>query len=312
MGSRPAALPAVGVDLGGTKIEAVALAPDGRELWRRREPTPQGHYDGTLQTIAQLVAAARAAIGGCACTIGLGTPGSSTGTGTIKNANSTCLNGRPLQRDVEALLGQPVRVQNDANCLALSEATDGAGAGAAVVFAAILGTGVGGGLAVHGRVLSGPNGLCGEWGHVPLPWRTAADPEWDCYCGQRGCLETLLSGPGLARDHAQLHGGARTAAVIAAAAAGGDAACLATIARYQDRLARALAQLVNVLDPDVIVLGGGVSRVEPLYATVPQWMRRHVFAAGSTEPPVVRLVASQHGDSSGVRGAAWLWRDATP
>lgn len=301
---------AIGVDVGGSKIEAIAIATDGRESWRQRRATPQGDYEGTLRTVAELVVAARAALGGGACTIGLGTPGSATAAGTIKNANSTCLNGRPFQRDVEALLGQPVRVQNDANCLALSEATDGAGAGAPVVFAAILGTGVGGGIAVHGRVLTGPNGLSGEWGHVPLPWRGPDDPEWDCYCGQRGCLETLLSGPALANDHQQRHGGgADTAAAIAAAAAAGDAACNATLARYEDRLARALAQWTNVLDPDVIVLGGGVSRIARLYTNVPRLMRRHVFAAGSHEPPTIRLVPSQHGDSSGVRGAAWLWRD---
>jgi fructokinase len=301
--------PAIGVDVGGTKVEAIALARDGRELWRRREATPAGDYDGTLRTIAALVAAARAAAS-ADCTVGLGTPGSVTAAGTIKNANSTCLNGRAFPRDVERLLGQPVRIANDADCLALSEATDGAGAGAPVVFAAILGTGIGGGIAVQGRVRQGPNGLRGEWGHNPLPWHGADDPVWECYCGKRGCIETLLSGPGLARDHRERHGGALTAAAIARAVASGDAACAATIARWEDRLARAFAAVVNLLDPDAIVLGGGLSRIERLYRNVPTAMRRHVFLAGSPEPPQIRLVASMHGDASGVRGAAWLWRDA--
>ncbi|MCA8965405.1 MAG: ROK family protein [Planctomycetes bacterium] len=299
---------AIGVDVGGTKIEALALDPAGGERWRQRVPTPQGDYDGTVRAIRDLVTAARAALGGARCSIGLGTPGSQTAAGTMKNANSTCLNGRPFAADLAAALGQPVRLANDANCLALSEATDGAGAGAAVVFAVILGTGCGGGVAVHGRVLTGPNALAGEWGHIPLPWRSDADPQWPCYCGQRGCLETLLSGTGLARDHEALHGGALTGAAIATAAANGDASCRATLRRHHERFARALALVSNLLDPDVVVVGGGLSQVPSLYEEVPALWARHVFVAGSDEPPRLRLAKSKHGDSSGVRGAAWLWR----
>lgn len=311
MDHHPAAPLAIGVDVGGTKLEAIVLAADGRELWRQRVPTPQGDYDGTIAAIAALVANARAHLGGAACTIGVGTPGSVAAAGVMKNANSTCLNGRPLPRDLEQALGQPLRIANDANCLALSEATDGAGAGAPVVFAAILGTGTGGGLAVHGRVLTGPNGLCGEWGHNPLPWGTVDDPLLDCYCGQRGCLETVLSGPGLARDHGRRHGGERSAEAIAGAAAAGDIDCLATLQRYESRLARAFAAVINLLDPDVIVCGGGLSRIDRLYREVPRLWSRHVFAAGSRELPRTRLCMSRHGDSSGVRGAAWLWRTSS-
>ncbi len=289
---------AIGVDLGGTKIEALALDEQGRERWRKRVPTPSGDYAGTLRAIAELVACA----GARERTIGVGTPGSLAHDGRLKNSNSTCLNGQPLQADLEQLLGQRVRIANDADCLALSEATDGAGAGAETVFAVILGTGVGGGIAVRGRVLQGPNGLAGEWGHNPLPWRDPEqDPELACYCGQRGCVETLLSGPALARDH----GGSQTAAELAAA---GDARALATLARYESRLARALAAVVNLLDPDVIVLGGGVSRIERLYANVPALWGAHVFCAGVPSPVRTRLLPSLHGDSSGVRGAAWLGR----
>lgn len=295
---------AIGIDVGGTKLEALVLAA-GQERWRRRVPTPAGDYDGTVRAIAGLVAAARGDLQFGASTIGCGTPGSVTAGGTMKNCNSTCLNGRPLPRDLASALGQQVRIANDANCLALSEATDGAGAGADVVFAAILGTGVGGGIAVRGHVLTGPNGLAGEWGHVPLPWRTEADPEWPCYCGQRGCLESLLSGPSLAQDHA-LHGGVGDAAAIAVAAAGGDLAAQATLGRYCDRLARACAQIVSVLDPDVIVLGGGVSKIAALYEQTAALLPRHVFAASATDPVRTRLLPAQHGDSSGVRGAAWL------
>lgn len=311
---------ALGIDLGGSKIEAVLLSASGRELWRQRIATPAGDYDATLRAIAGLVALARDVAAG-ACSIGLGTPGSLTSAGRVKNANSVCLNGRPLQADLEAMLGQAVRVANDANCLALSEATDGAGAGAPVVFAAILGTGVGAGIAVHGRVLGGPNGLAGEWGHNPLPWAVPGeDPCFACYCGQAGCIETLLSGPGMAREH-HLFGASRnpaqttpaaplSAAQIAAAASGGDAACQATLQRYGTRLARALAGVINLLDPDVIVLGGGLSRIAPLYQQVPTLWQRWVFAAGQSDDVRTRLVPSRHGDASGVRGAAWLGREA--
>ena len=289
---------AIGVDLGGTKIEALALDPSGRELWRRRVPTPAGDYAATLRAIVELVGTQEA-------TLGIGTPGSLAHDGRLKNSNSVCLNGQPLQADLERALGRRVRMANDADCLALSEATDGAGAGAETVFAVILGTGVGGGIAVRGRVLQGPNGLAGEWGHNPLPWRDPrVDPELACYCGQRGCIETLLSGTGLARDD----GGTRTAQELATAAAQGEARANASLARYESRLARALAALINLLDPEVIVLGGGVSNIDRLTTNVPTLWGAHVFCAGVAAPVRTRLVRNQHGDSSGVRGAAWLGR----
>ena len=306
--------PALGIDLGGTKIEAVLFAPDGSELWRRRSATPAGSYDGTVTALADAVAAARQAVGGQAAdrqalSIGVGSPGTRTASGLMKNCNSTCLNGRPLQRDIEAAVGQPVALANDANCLALSEATDGAAAGAEVVFAAILGTGAGGGIAVHGRVLGGANGLAGEWGHNPLPWAVSGeDPAFACYCGQRGCIESLVSGSGLAQDHRHVTGQALDGQAIATAAAAGDAACRATLDRHAHRLARALASVVNLLDPDVIVLGGGLSRLPHLYAQVPALWARWVFS-GAIDQPRTRLVPSLHGDASGVRGAAWLGRD---
>ena len=294
----------IGIDLGGTKIELVVLGEDGGVRRRRRVPTPQGDYDATLRTIAALVHDAEAATG-CTATIGIGTPGSpSPRDGRIRNANSICLNGRPLQRDLEALLGRPLRLANDANCLAMSEAADGAAAGARTVFAAILGTGVGGGIVVDGRLLVGANAVAGEWGHNPLPLPGADElPLPACYCGRAGCIETWLSGPAMAADHLRHGGAALDAAAIAARAAHGDAACAATLARYEDRLARALAGVINLLDPDVIVLGGGLSRIERLYANVPQLWGAHVFS----DQVVTRLVPAAHGDASGVRGAAWLW-----
>jgi fructokinase len=304
---------AIGIDLGGTKTEALVLDADGQERWRRRTATPAGDYHATVRAVAALVAQARhdLDLGLASASIGVGTPGCLTPEGLIKNANSTCLNGQPLRRDLEAALGQPVRLANDANCLALSEATDGAGAGAAVVFAVILGTGSGAGIAVHGRVLTGPNGLAGEWSHNPLPWAGPSDPRWACYCGQAGCIETLVSGPGLARDHAGP--GALTAAQIAAAAHAGDAQAQATLARHVERLARALSQVINLLDPDVIVFGGGLSRMPHLYDEVPRLWGRHVFAAGAEGVPLrTQLRPALHGDSSGVRGAAWLGREGTP
>lgn len=303
---------ALSIDLGGSKIEAVLLSPQGNELWRQRVVTPAGDYDATLQAVAALVAQARRQ-GGGDCSIGVGAPGSATADGRIKNSNSLCLNGRPLQADLQQLLGQRLSLANDANCLALSEATDGAGAGAPVVFAVILGTGTGAGVAVHGRVLTGPNGLAGEWGHNPLPWSVpGADPLVDCWCGQRGCNETLLSGPGLAREHLQFGGMALSAAQIAAAAARGDGDCQATLLRYATRLARALAAVINLLDPDVIVLAGGLSQIESLYEQVPRLWDRWVFCGGHRDAVRTRLVRSRHGDASGVRGAAWLGRDAAP
>lgn len=301
---------ALGLDLGGTKTEAALLDDSGQAVWKQRLATPAGDYAATLRTVATLVAAARA-VAGAPLTIGIGTPGTATAAGLMKNCNSTSLNGRPLQADLQAALGQPVALMNDANCLALSEATDGAGAGAAVVFAAILGTGTGAGIAVHGRVLQGANGLAGEWGHNPLPWADIEElPGYRCYCGQTGCIESFVSGPGLAREHAQRHGGALDAAAIAQKAAAGDADCRATLARHAHRLARALAGVINLLDPEVIVLGGGLSLMPHLYEQVPALWGQWVFSAGADEPVRTRLLPALHGDASGVRGAAWVGRAA--
>jgi fructokinase len=309
------ALPALGLDLGGTKIEARLLDAAGQDCWRERVATPQGDYAGTLKAIAALVEQARtqpAAQAAGGLHIGIGTPGTVTGAGLMKNCNSTWLNGRPLPADLRALLGQPVAVANDANCLALSEATDGAGAGAGVVFAVILGTGVGGGVVVDGRVLGGPHGLAGEWGHNPLPWAdAAADPAWACYCGKSGCIETLLSGPGLAHEHQAVNGGpSTTAAAIAAAAVAGDAAAAATLERHAQRLARALAAVVHLLDPDCIVLGGGLSQLPGLAARLTALLPPWLFGQAAGEPLRSRIMLAQHGDASGVRGAAWLGRAA--
>jgi len=296
----------LGVDLGGTKIEIVALDADGRERLRRRVATPQGDYEATLDAVVRLVREAEAALAldPGAAPLGVGTPGSlSRATGLLRNSNSACLNGRPIVADLGARLGCGVVVANDADCFALSEACDGAGQGGAVVFGVILGTGVGGGWVVRGRLLDGPNGIAGEWGHNPLPWpRDDERPGPACYCGRTGCIETFLSGPGLARDHALATGAPRGADAIVAAAAAGDAGAQASLARYEDRLARALAHVINVVDPHVIVLGGGLSNVERLYANVPRLWGRHVFS----DRVDTKLVRNAHGDSSGVRGAARL------
>ena len=294
----------IGIDLGGTKIEIIALGDGGEVLTRRRVATPQGDYPATLAAVAGLVAAVEDELGQRG-SVGVGMPGAlSRRTGLVKNANSTCLIGKPLQGDLENLLGRPVRLANDANCFALSEAADGAAAGADVVFGVIIGTGVGGGIVVGGRVLEGPNAIAGEWGHNPLPLPAGADlPLPACYCGRAGCVETYLSGPGLAADHLRMAGAALSPAEIVAGAVAGDAVCSATLARYADRLARALAGVINLLDPDVIVLGGGLSNIDALYDEVPSRWLPHVFSdAVST-----RLVRAAYGDSSGVRGAAWLW-----
>ncbi len=296
---------AIGIDLGGTKIEVAALDENGKVLFRRRTPTPREDYRATLEAIARLVREAEAELG-VTGTVGVGHPGAiSPATGLIKNANSTWLNGRPFDRDLCALLDRPVAFANDANCLALSEATDGAGAGATVVFAVILGTGVGGGIAVHGRVITGANAIAGEWGHNALPWPEDAErPGPPCYCGLTGCIETWLSGPGLAADHERTTGETLTGPEIVARAEAGDAAADASLSRYEHRLARALAGVINILDPDVIVLGGGVSNVRRLYTNVTRLWERWVFS----DTVATRLLPPVHGDSSGVRGAAWLGR----
>ena len=293
----------IGIDLGGTKIEAIALDPDGRERFRQRVPTPRGDYGATIEAVASLVGAAEAVVGHS--TVGLGMPGVvSPATGLVKNANSTWLNGRPLTEDLEARLGRPVRLANDANCFALSEATDGAAAGLPVVFGVILGTGVGGGLVVNGRVVTGANAIAGEWGHNPLPWPEAGEwPGPPCYCGRTGCLETFLSGPGFARDHEASTGRRLDAAGIVAAAGTGDGDAQESVSRYERRLARGLASVINVFDPVTIVLGGGVSNISRLYERVPRLWTEFVFS----DAIVTRLVKAVHGDSSGVRGAAWLW-----
>lgn len=304
-GAWSAAVRRLGIDLGGSKIEAAVLDERGATVWRERVATPAGDYRATLQAVAALVARAEAAAGPLA-SIGVGHPGSLAGDGRLKNANSTCMNGQPLQADLEALVGRPLRLANDANCLALSETTDGAAAGADLVFAVILGTGVGGGIAVGGRVLTGANGLAGEWGHNPLPWADPAElPGPACYCGQRGCNETWLAGPAIAREHGSP---GRPVAQIAQAAAQGDAAAAATLDRHAHRLARALAAVVNLLDPELIVLAGGVSQLPGLVARVQSQWQRWIFSAGATAPPRTRLATALHGDASGVRGAAWLWR----
>ncbi len=300
---------ALGIDLGGTKIEIIALAVSGEVLLRRRRPSPRGNYEATLDAIRGLVHDAERELGATG-TIGFGTPGAiSPASGLLKNSNSTWLNGRPLDRDLAEILGRPIALANDADCLALSEATDGAAAGAASVFAVILGTGVGGGLTIHGRVLAGPNAIAGEWGHNPLPWPEPAElPGAPCYCGLSGCIETWLSGPGLARDYREATGSAGDGPAIVAAAARGEAAAEAALQRYEDRLARGLATVINLLDPVTIVLGGGVSNLERLYASVPARWERYVFS----DTVRTRLLPPRHGDSSGVRGAAWLGRDPAP
>jgi len=301
----------VGLDLGGTKIEGIALDRDGSELARRRVPTPRGDYAATVEAVARLAEelehASRSSgesSGSPAATVGVGMPGViSPATGLVKNANSTWLIGHPFAADLSARLGREVRCANDANCFALSEAVDGAAAGARTVFGVIVGTGTGGGIVVDGRVLTGPNAIAGEWGHNPMPW--PFEDEWpgpDCYCGRTGCIETFLSGPGFARGFAT-DGTSIDASEIVARAAAGDASAEAWVRCYEERMARALASVINVLDPDVIVLGGGMSNIDRLYTNVPAFWSGLVFSDTVT----TRFVKAVHGDSSGVRGAAWLW-----
>ena len=290
----------IGVDFGGTKIEAAALDAEGRFQARVRAASP-GDYAASLEAVRDLVAEVERQAGARAAAIGVGGPGSpSPASGLMRDANSTQLNGRPFPEDLQHALGRPVRYANDANCLALSEATDGAGAGAEVVFAAILGTGVGAGVTVGGKILAGRNGFAGEWGHMPLPWPTGAEhPGPVCWCGRRACLELFVSGPGLARDH----GGGLAAEAVVAAARAGEAHAAAAFEAYVDRLGRGLAVVCDILDPEVIVLGGGMSNVDELYAGLPAAIAPHVFSDVFATP----VVKAAHGDSSGVRGAAWLW-----
>ena len=294
----------IGIDLGGTKIAAVLLDATGRAVARRRIPTPRGDYEGTLDAIAGLVSELEAEAGTTA-SVGLGTPGAiSPATGLFKNASAVFLNGRPGKDDLEARMGREVRVANDANCFALSEAVDGAGRGHGVVFGVILGTGAGGGIVVDGRVLVGPNAVAGEWGHNPLPWQQPDEyPGPECYCGRRGCIERWVSGTGLRQDHARRAGEELEGAEIARRAAAGDPEAEDTMQRYEGRLARGLAHVINLLDPDVIVLGGGVSNVARLYDHVPVLWQRYVYSDRCDTP----LLPPVHGDDGGVRGAAWLW-----
>jgi fructokinase len=292
----------IGIDLGGSKIEAAALDRDGRIIFRKRRPTPSQDYIATLQALRELSEDAAA---GAEATVGIGIPGAiSPATGLVKNANSTWLNGRPLLLDLERLLGRPVRIANDANCFVVSEASDGAAAGMSPVFGVILGTGVGGGIVIEGRVLTGADAIGGEWGHTPLP-----SPEPDerpgerCWCGRTGCLETWISGPALARDHRLATGRNWSAAEIARAADAGDAQAEASLARFESRLARGLAVVINIVDPAAIVLGGGLSNLQRLYRSLPGLLRPLVFS----DRLAARLMPPMHGDSSGVRGAAWLW-----
>ncbi|HYN13429.1 MAG TPA: ROK family protein [Burkholderiales bacterium] len=282
----------IGVDLGGTKIEALALDPSGREVFRKRLPTPRGDYGATLAAVASLVRDAGEG------SVGIGMPGAlSRVSGLVKNANSTWLIGRSLQQDLERVIERKIRLENDANCFALSEAVDGAGKGARVVFGVILGTGVGGGIAIDGKIVSGINAIAGEWGHNPLPSPGPADlPLPGCYCGRAGCIETYLSGPGLSRDHEQMTGQRLEPQQVVNLQS-------ESLHRYEERLARSLATVINVLDPDVIVLGGGMSNAERLYTEVPRLWNRYVFS----DHVATRLERNAHGDSSGVRGAAWLW-----
>jgi fructokinase len=298
---------ALGVDLGGTKIEIIALDESGEVLLRRRRPSPRESYQATLEAITGIVLDAETEMGACG-SVGFGTPGAiSPATGLLKNSNATWLNGRPLHEDLARALDRPIAIANDADCLALSEATDGAAARASNVFAVILGTGVGGGLAIHGRVVAGPNAIAGEWGHNPLPWPAAGEqPGPPCYCGLCGCIETWLCGPGLARDFRTHTAIKRDPPAIVASAAAGDPNAEAALQRYENRLARALATIINLLDPEVVVLGGGLSRLERLYANVPRIWDRYVFS----DVVRTRLLPAIHGDSSGVRGAAWLGRTA--
>jgi fructokinase len=294
----------LGIDLGGTKIACVVLDAAGGVAFERRTPTPRHDYDATIAAIATVIGEAEAEVR-ASCTIGVGIPGAiSPATGLVKNANSTWLNGRPLRVDLERAIGREVRLANDANCLAVSEAVDGAGADADVVFGVILGTGTGGGIVVNRHVITGPNAVAGEWGHNPLPWPDAEEqPGPECYCGQVGCIETFLSGPGLAADYRRRGGGDVAGEEIVTRAGRGEPLAIRSLAAWTRRLAKSLATVINVLDPDVIVVGGGHSRIQSIYTDVPRLWGTWVFS----DVVSTRFVPSQYGDASGVRGAAWLW-----
>jgi fructokinase len=296
----------IGIDLGGTKIEALAIDDKGTELARHRVDTPRDDYQGTIMAMVELVRRLESETGRRG-TVGAGIPGTiSRISGLVKNANSTWLNGRPLDRDLAAALGREVRVANDANCFAVSEATDGAAAGAQVVFGVILGTGCGGGVAIGGRVHAGSNGVAGEWGHNPLPWPKPEEyPGPACYCGKRGCMEMWVSGTGIALDYEKATGRKCSTQSIVREFESGEQQAVAAVERFEDRLARGLAQVINILDPDVIVVGGGVSSVKHVYEAVPKKLPAYVFGGEVSTP----LVQARYGDSSGVRGAAWLWPD---
>jgi fructokinase len=299
----------IGIDLGGTKIEGLLIGPDGTELARRRVAAPREDYDATLRTIGGVVAALISDAGAhqdhAAVSVGVGMPGSiSPATGLVQNANSNWLNGRAFDTDLRAAIGLPVRFANDANCFALSEAVDGAGSGATSVFGVILGTGVGGGLVIAGRLVNGPRGTGGEWGHNALPWASCSEtPGPACWCGRHGCIEAWVSGPAMARDHLHETGDNLSAEEIAARAAQGDAGAAATLTRHTRRLARSLAHVINIFDPDIVVLGGGLSQLPRLYTDLPAAIAPHLF----TDSPTVRVLPPRWGDASGVRGAAWLW-----
>jgi fructokinase len=294
----------IGVDFGGTKIEVMAMDSDGRVLACHRTPTPRFDYEGSVRAVTEQVERIEREVGRMG-TVGMAIPGTiSAKTGLVKNANSTWLNGKPFDRDLSEALEREVRIANDANCLAVSEATDGAGAGKHLVFAVILGTGCGGGIALDGSVHNGMNGVAGEWGHNPLPWQTAEEyPGPPCYCGRQGCIETWISGTGLAADYQRATEVKLAGPEIFARASAGEPSAAAALARYEHRLARSLAMIVNLLDPDVIVLGGGLSQIERLYKNVPPLIREYVFGKEADTP----ILPPKHGDSSGIRGAAWLW-----
>jgi predicted NBD/HSP70 family sugar kinase len=294
----------LGIDLGGTKTEIIAIDPNGRELFRERRQTPSGNYDEIVRMIGELVKGAETRLKTSA-SIGIGIPGAaSLKTGLIKNANTVCMIGKPLQSDLETLLKREVRLANDANCFALSEATDGAAAGAKSVFAVIIGTGTGGGVVIDGKLLEGANAIAGEWGHNPLPWPSSEErPGRPCYCGKSGCIETFLSGPGFKADHVQHTAQDISPEEIVTRSELGDPHAEATLSRYEERMAKSLATVINILDPEVVVLGGGLSNIGRLYKNVPKIWSHYAFSDGIE----TRLVKALHGDSSGVRGAAWLW-----